>query len=254
MSFVTRSKLYPPMRGQSVSRLWQRTGPAVERTEDHADKIADLQRQVRILQRALGNVISVLHPFKIYQLPSHFRQRQDPAGLNYSDSTDWLKFRVRSGAVTILSLDNTAPTAQPMALINVAGTDGCVNPDVETYLDNPLAQDIMIPAGTAAFYFWVTLALDAGTGLAGATLHYGTSPDQAAPDADDWTSFPQPDATHQMIGYADTLTFQASRQTLIRQIARADLMFFETQPITICDGNGNPLGNSLVIAGKPQPQ
>jgi hypothetical protein len=248
-----RSDLSEPRQGESGVALWKRVAPAIRQIDSLTNKMADLQRQVRTLMRSMGNVISVIHPFKVYQLPTHFRQTSNAAAPNYSDSTDWLKWRVRSGAVTLLSLDNVAPVAQTSAYINVGGCDGVVNPDIETYLDNPLATDILVPAGTAAFYFWVTLTIDPDSGVATAQLYYGTSPAAAAPQADTWPSFPQPDATHQLIAVADSLTQQVNNQVLLRQLARADLLFLETNTVSVCDSSGNSQGNSIAIIGTPQP-
>jgi len=151
---------------------------------------------------------AVLHPFKLYQLPSMYRQAHDPA-------TDWLRWRVRAGRV----LETDA-----------AGTDGIdTDPDSESYPDS--APDIIIPSGIAKFWFWIEIGMDS-FGATTAQVFYGDNPKVSRYPADGdalwtsdnpWTSFPVPDANHVPVGWIDTATNAGNKQAVVRQLLRTDL-------------------------------
>lgn len=106
-------------------------------------------------------------------------------------ANDWLKFRVRAGKY--LGVD-------------VSGTDGANDdPDSESLFEAD-TLDISVPSGTPSFWFW----LDASNPAAPA-LKSGVTP-------------PTFDSSHVAIGMVDTSTNAATRQAVVRQIVRTDII------------------------------
>lgn len=218
MSFSVQknsAKLPIPGPGQKVNQLHKAVAAGNAAGNEFSQQIAALQSQISALQIAIGNITNHLYPFKIYQLPAHLQTAAQP--------NDWLKIRVRAGGVTVMALPNPTNPVQIHSLINVTGTDGVVNPDVETYLDNPLVTDILVEPNDPNFFIWVTLIVD-DSGNATAQLYYGDNP-AAAGDASDWPTFPQMDQYHQLVGMVDSATYASIKLLGIRQIARGDMLF-----------------------------
>lgn len=141
-----------------------------------------------------------MHPFKLYRLPWRLRK-------NHSEE-DWRKFRVRVGRVITNSVEGGS-------IVN-EGTDGADNPDILSYPD---VDDILVPADTLEYWFWIEV--DPVTGHAIAVRH---AADPAAIGAG-WESFPNTDGLHFPIGFVDTSTRATDRVPIVRQLIRTDLVF-----------------------------
>jgi hypothetical protein len=147
-----------------------------------------------------------LFPFCLYQLPSNFRSVVDP-------TTDWRRWRVRGGRV----LESEA-----------TGTDGSTDPYAEEY--PALATDILVPANTQKFWFW----LEIGTsGTTTAVVRYGPTPTASSyndgvnpswTSTNAWTSATKPDETHIPIGWVDTQTLAANSISKPRQLLTSDVV------------------------------
>ena len=161
-------------------------------------KIISVQSQIISAIRRGQSSLSGLHPFKIYRLPSQYRD-----GGPTPDGLDWRRIRVRTGRVFVNDLQL------------VAGTDAVTQPEIETFLDNPMAADILVPEMDDSFYIWVRFD------DSGAQLYYGDDPGSTAdPDFD---SFPNNDSKHIIIGIVDSQSLAASQQLNITQLVRADI-------------------------------
>lgn len=132
------------------------------------------------------------HPFKIYNVPSVCIAAPD-------SSTDWLRFRVRTGNVGDLDVD---------------GTDQVDNPDSDE-VPTDGTGDITITSGVAQFEFWIELT-DVSS-VKAATIKYGEDP-----TANGWDDFPDTDGRFIRLGWVDT-TDTTNKQGIVRQIIRADI-------------------------------
>ena len=174
----------PLAAGEPVTKNWARIN------EEDAD-IGVLFAQVAQIRRDLDANPPPRYsfgqfPFRIYQLPQHFRAAPDP-------SSDWLKFRVRGGAVFINWTQYAA-----------TGTDGETNPDADTFPDIPNAGGFEITATPGVTQFWFWLAITSTT----AAVNSGASPPT-------WSAAAVP------IGYVDT-TDTTHQFAQVRQFVRTD--------------------------------
>lgn len=175
-------------KSEDVRRYWKYLNSLDSSRRLHAQLLGVTEDGVEKLgQVRPRGMIELLHPFKLYQLPSCLRAT--------ASSTDWLKFRVRGGQV--LGVDAT-------------GTDAAPNPDIEVFPD---VTDITVPANTSEYWFWLTV-----TDGVGAVTH------GASPAAAGWDGFPEPDSEHIPIGVVDTATYLIQCMPLVRQFLRSDVV------------------------------
>lgn len=206
------SVVVTPGPGQRSGKNWVAIAQMAQRTGGLAQQMATLERQL-VAKMVPGPGPSPMHPFKIHRLPRALRVADaDPA-------VDWRRVRVRAGRV--LEADAT-------------GTDGYnEDPDAEIYVLD--ADEITVPADTAAFYFW--LEIGSGGGGTTAVVRWHTDPTADSYDGGEdelvaawgptsvpWTTFPVMDAAHVLIGKVDTNTQKAIRYPIIRQYVRSDLV------------------------------
>jgi hypothetical protein len=216
-------------------RLWKELRETQRRLDTALLAISTLTTKVTAIKRLNGGVLSGLHPFKIYQLPPRLR----PAGPN-PDGLDWRRVRVRKGNYQMFQVGPYSGFVFDSPFAGIAGTDAVFNPDIETYLDNPMATDILIPEETT-WYFWLHF-----DGEGAAEIRYGNGPGDPTPganagDAQDWPEFPDLDigdgsirainaVTNDeslvvpdiLIGWCDSTTLVLNNQLVIRQILRDD--------------------------------
>lgn len=133
-----------------------------------------------------------LHPFQIYTMPACARSAPtaDPAN-------DWRRFRVRSGFIL-----GTEPT----------GTDGAQWPDSGAF-SGTYTDEITVDAEVAEYWFWLQQSGDTWS------VQHDDTPGLAG-----WDAFPTPDAENIPIGFVDTATHYATRQAVVRQLLRADVV------------------------------
>lgn len=138
------------------------------------------------------------HPFKIYQV---FSTPADP-------QNDWLRFRVRAGRV--MESDAT-------------GTDGAnADPDAEELQAADTSTYITVESGVEKYYFWLDIA---EAGVTTAAVRHAADPATVGPgNPVAWSTYPKPDSTHVPIGWVDTLTHQADKVVVIRQLLREDVI------------------------------
>ncbi|MCX6922604.1 MAG: hypothetical protein NT154_05225 [Verrucomicrobia bacterium] len=187
-----------PLKSLEPSALnYLRTNHAIAEGAHSRNSAAQL-RYAQSRQPPTGK--SPLHPFKLYQYPSLFRDG--------TSADDWRKYRVRAG--NVLGTNATGTDAQD------------TDPDTEIY--PPTATDITVPANTAKYWFW--LEIDSGATPATAIVRHGTDPtdDSYAIPWDTAPENPVPDANHITIGYIDTLTNAADCIPIVRQLLREDIV------------------------------
>jgi hypothetical protein len=184
----TSGVIKPPVRGGRSDTVWRSVAQI-------AGGLADVQAGTEAASAAFQarkytqDAQTLLHPFKIYQLPGVLRGTP-----NYA--ADWLKFRVRAGRVYI----NGAPA-------NVAGTDAAdTDPDAENY---PNVSDISVPSNTASYKIWIEIS------GANASINSG---------ANGWSGYPNTSATIIPVGIIDTQSSSGSATAVVRQILRADVL------------------------------
>lgn len=197
--------------GQSRSGDWQahnrlQSDARYGRNETIAsrDKLAQLDRD--------DQFDGYFSPFKIYTFPSVWRAAPNPA-------TDWLKFRVHAGryqGVIVAGTDthDEDPTA--------AGYTGDF-PALDFALGENDVVDLILPAGTQQYWFWIDATNAAAPVLKSGAVAQAINGNQGDPKALGWTSFPTPDAQHIPIGWVDTLTGQADKNPFVRQYVSTDL-------------------------------
>lgn len=134
------------------------------------------------------------HPFKIYLVPPILQA-------NPSSPTAWLTFQVRSGYFQTTLVTGTD---------GADGESGDVSPDSYD-IPLPLENVIQATAGANAFFIWIDAT-------AAPTIKYDTNPANQG-----WSGYPSNDAQHILVGYIDTITFQAQSIAVIRQIQRTDV-------------------------------
>ena len=200
----------PLKSGESSARNWERINAAVATADDARNVGVQLRyREGRPGMRA-GEV---LHPFKIYQPPWEFVE-----GTVWA--TFWRTFRVRAGRV--METDATGTDA---------ATDAVPNADPDALYYPTGSVDIIIPAATAKFWFW--LEIDTSGSATTAVVRYGPDPtvssytdgvNPAWSSSNEWDASPVPDADHVPIGWVDTNTNAAELRAVVRQLLRADVV------------------------------
>lgn len=211
------------MSGDELSSLTEqgRNWTSINRANDRADlahrrhggiiqPVAEVRRRPTLVSN--GNF-----PFRIYN--PHPCQ----LGVDFDQSAVWRTFLVRSGRI-----NGTALTGN--------GCDGYdLNPDDDLYpqsIANDTGDAVMpvtfaIPDGTPSqfFFFWIDSSVAAQTNPNGLPLLY-TGDQTQIPDV--WDSYPNPDATHYLIGSVNLTAADPVNQVLqsavIRQILRADII------------------------------
>jgi hypothetical protein len=226
------SYLSSPFNFDSRAHQWKRVDTALRRVKTLNDQSSQIRQQFGILPNAPG-VTSGFHPFKIYP-PSPFWQNSASAFKVVQDTTYWRRFRVRNGLVCTTHAKG----------IDVSGTDQIDFPYNEYFLfekdgTTPITdvQEYVVNLGLEFFYFWVEVYTSGMTTLA--ALRYGPDPTVASytdPDAinppwtstNPWTNWDTPDATHFLIGWADTMSQGPDVRPvpicLIRQILVTDIL------------------------------
>ena len=232
-----------PGPGSDSRRNW-RLYPALAGEQALADARQHLLRDIAARADAtpadttLGNF-----PFRIYQaLPW-----QLPAGT--TPDAAWRSFLLRSGQVNWVNLNALyAPTGAPVGELVSEGCDGRTLDPSDDFLPpttdagSPILP-VIIPANTAAFYFWIELVVETPY------LTWGTNPadpDNAVRNA--WAGWPVPDGIHLLIGSVNT---QTPYQPLIRQSLNHDLN--NMLSVQGCDAiTGDPytvlIPNALIVA------
>ena len=199
MAFVERS--------EDVRRYWKYLNSLERERLIHAQAlgIADDDGSRRAQPRVQREV-TVMHPFKLYQLPNCLRATPG--------ATDWRKFRVR---------------ARQVLGVNASGTDGADDdPDGEMFPD---VTDILVPAATASYWFWLEIVDGAWALVHGATPATKGTVDGTESEDYAWVSFPVPDGENIPIGFVDTDTKAATSVALVRQLLRHDV-------VSVGGGNG----------------
>lgn len=195
-----KSRLVTP---RELGAAWRMERAALNRAMRNTNFQGQLQRQIAQIP-VNGLFTSQLFPFQIYHLPVSLR----PNGLPNPDGLDWRRVRVRAGRY----MASSGP-------IDVVGTDGVANPDIETYLDDPSVTDILVNEDDPNFYFWVKYDMGSVT----ATVYYGDDPSTAQPMADDWPTFPSNDSAHTLIGWCDSHSLADQTIMQVQQIVRSDI-------------------------------
>ena len=150
------------------------------------------------------------HPFQLYTLPPLWRATPNPAA-------DWLKYRVRSGALLVDKADGS---------VTATGTDGFANPyDVLPCADTA-ANEVTLATGVTT-YFW--LEINGAAGSLTATVKHGTNP-----VAVNWDGWPTVDSNHLIIGSVDTTDPTGTRTATVRQYLREDVFWLPGQPVYAC--------------------
>ena len=170
-------------------------------------------------------VAEAMFPFKLYRF-------QGPLDPSAASGTVWRMFRVRAGQV----LESAA-----------TGTDGDDDPlpnaDPDELYYPITAPEVLVPAATAKFWFWLEVGAGPPTT---AVVRYGPDPtaDSYTPGGGDptaawtseaaWTGAPVPDASHIPIGWVDTNTHAADLRAVVRQLLRADVVSVGGGSDTVC--------------------
>ena len=189
-----------PTAGGSVRRNWTAINQLASGLSGQAENVTALRAQVNALKFISRKLIE-LHPFKIYTLPSILRRTPTTA--------DWRTFIIRAGRV--LGQDATGTDADANTAVNS-------DPDSE-YIPTwtTPTPEIIVDSGQSKHWFWLEINGTTATVKHGsnATADTGSNP---------WTTRPVPDATHIPIGWVDTATKASTRQPIIRQLLRADVI------------------------------
>ena len=250
---LDRSRIPFPREGDSFSDAGKHQRAASARLTKLTNFVSETQRLIGQIPRTT-NATSGLHPFKIYNLPWRLR----PAGT--TTPGDWLKFRVRQGKVIQYATGPEFNSAQ--TIIDASGTDGCDNPDIETYLDDPAAADTVLVPDVAQYWFWLDLTTIAGKPAA--LLHSGGYDSKNVLHGEDPAPIANPGADPLIpLGYVDTATLQATKQAIVRQIIRYDIILglggggggIVKGPLVAVFGDYLVIklpGNTLVPVAKPQ--
>lgn len=191
--------------GESAARNWERINALGLVAADGGNHASQLRYRDR---RPGSGVVEALHPFKIYQPPWEFVD-----GIDWS--TFWRTFRVRAGQV--LGVDATGTDA---------ATDAVPNADPDALYYPSGTVDVIVPAATAKFWFW--LEVNGGA----AVVRYGDDPTATRypvtgtalwTSTNAWTASPVPDAQHVPIGWVDTNTHADELRAVVRQLLREDV-------------------------------
>ncbi len=196
------SRFRAPARGAAVRNNWVSINQLAAGLLGQSAALQSVRGQFEAL-KLIARYLDSLHPFKIYQLPAVLRAAPDPA-------SDWRKVLVRAGRV--LETDAT-------------GTDAVnSDPDSETYPATP--SETTVSADTDDFYFW--LEVDTSASPTTATVRSGTLAEaiDGSSGGSAWPAAPVPDTDHIPIGVVDTQTAASDKRPIIRQLLRADIIFF----------------------------
>ena len=136
-----------------------------------------------------------LHPFQIYTMPAY--ARDTPSA---SPADDWRRFRVRAGMV--LGTD-------------AEGTDGADWPESSAFPVVPfLSDEVTVASGVAQHWFWLHKDGEVWT------VENAANPATSGI----WDAYPTPDAENIPIGWVNTDEYEATKQAIIRQLLRADVV------------------------------
>ena len=222
------SGLTSPRESGGLNRMWSRVRDQRDRHGSQTNNGSVLQTQVNRKGQKFYNIPSRMFPFKIYQVPYVFQVT------NINDPTMWRQFRVRTGYVYPQSGSPFIPT----------GTDMVLNPDIETYLDQPtVAAASQFTADNNVLQYWVWID------VASKSIKHG-----ATPASQGWTTFPVSDSTHIPIGFIDTQTFNGQAIANVRQLVRSDInVFFSSSTVTFAHlGFDGPVTSMAADGSFPQ--
>jgi hypothetical protein len=172
-------------------------------------EVLALRNSVALILRGYGRSRSIsssnYHPFKLYQFSNILRDDRDA-------DEDWRKFLVRSGLVFLDDANGLLPS----------GTDEVDFPDSDTLADLGAVDEILVPAATAKYWFWIEIADDNSN----AAIRHAADPTvfHATFNPNPWDDFPDMDGFHIPIGYVDTNTNASEKIALVRQFVRTDLV------------------------------
>lgn len=199
----------PIEKGDDSRKNWRRIN-------EHAGDLDSVWRDLRLLKSEVDRLRGLLrtgattmHPFRIYNVPSRL-------GGGYAADI-WRKFRVRSGSVIFESA----------TAVNAGGTDGETDPD-SSGASISSTNIFTVPDETSAYWVWLEM-------LWGGTSWTVTVKHGAAPDENGWTDWPALDGRHIPIGKIDTQTKTATKQALVRQYLRGDIIFGPVEGVCVDD-------------------
>jgi len=146
------------------------------------------------------------HPFKIYNVPSVCLASND-------QSTDWLRFRVRSGLIGNLDVNGTDEVTDPYN--DEVPTDG--------------TGDIVLISGLEQIFFWIELSKPSGINTA--TIKHSDDP-----NSNGWADYPDTDGRFILLGWVDT-SDTTNKQSKVRQIQVTDIQMGVT--VAVCSGGSS---------------
>lgn len=218
------SYLQSPREPSSILKDWQRIQSASTEAERMNDGVSQLYRTFSKVTRP-QQALSPLFPFAVYQFPLALRAFIPD---NYN-----LRFKVRGGGLLPFNFGLGGA---------VAGTDGSVTPDAQSYLmattqvppsDSTLISaswnEVVVPQDGNFYYFWLSQCLNTETSSIGIVFGNNNSTGLSMQSGnvvnDPWPTFPDNDPYHTAIAQ---ISAEPGQPYTIEQLVRDHVPWWRT--------------------------